>query len=197
MHIRRFGLPGVLGVFLLGLSAWLHHHWVPAQEGLLAQMESANRRARHELNEVASQRLRARQAEASGGAAGALAGAVDVRGLWAITWARLPQDASRVAQQEEVFASAAASGVGVAGAQMSGDWEPWLPAAHPQGLWRQRIAMPVKGSHASLRAWVAHLQRLPAVTIDAVEMQRVDLLGGEVRARISLSLWWRQDRSPP
>lgn len=196
-HIRRFGLPGFIGAFLLSLSAWLHHFWVPGQEGQLAQMESMNRRARHELNEEASQRLKTRETDEDGGAGSALAGATNVRGLWTIAWARLPQDTSRLALQEEVFTSAAASGMGVAGAQMGGAWEPWLPATSPQGLWRQRIAMPVKGSHASLRAWVGRLQRLPAVTIDSIEMQRADLLSGEVRARVSLSLWWRQERAQP
>jgi len=78
---------------------------------------------------------------------------------------------------------------------MRGELAPWVDKAQPQGLWRQRMVMPVQTSYPALRTWVAALLRQPALSIDALDIQRADPMSDQVKAQVTVSLWWRQDRS--
>jgi NAD(P)H-hydrate repair Nnr-like enzyme with NAD(P)H-hydrate epimerase domain len=60
------------------------------------------------------------------------------------------------------------------------------------------MTMPIEGSYASVRAWLAQLLNEPALSIDNVDLQRGDVMSDQVKARVTVSLWWRkQERARP
>lgn len=190
LWLKRLGLPGILGALLCGGAVWVEHEWVPAQLDQASTLESDARRMRHELQQQA--------AKAAEGASQPQARQADLlkspKEAWATLWLGLPDGSQRVALQREVLVSAQEAGLDVATVQYRGQMEPWLDKASPQGVWRQRMIMPIEGSYASVRAWLARLLRQPALSLDALDIQRSDVGSDRVKAQVSVSLWWRQDR---
>lgn len=217
---RRLSWPGALGLLCLIGAAWLHWQTLPQQREALAHTESDTRRLRHELQARAAQAEAAQAASAAASASVVPTVPHDQQAAWAQLWSTLPDASRRAALQQAVFDAAAQSGVPLGGVQMRGDWVSWVPQGLPvravsaarsassaqpdasegnapqgqQGLWRLRLVMPVQAPYPAIRTWLARLLREPALTVDALDIQRGDALSDQVKAQVSVSLWWRQDR---
>lgn len=195
--LRRLGWPGLCGLALLALAAWVHHAWVPAQTEAVAQTESQARRLRHALRERAEAQAAAQRAATEAAAQARIDPQAGPRELWSLLWQALPEADARWRLQQHVLSTAREAAVPLGTVQWRGDWEPWTDPAHPQGLWRQRMSLPVQLPYPVLRTWLSLLLREPALTLDAIEVQRTDPLSPEVKAQVSVSLWWRQERRQP
>jgi hypothetical protein len=183
--IQRLGLVGALGLMLLGASVWGRWIWLPQRQAQVDELGSQVRRTRHELLDV-SQRP---------------AGAVEVLSspdqAWRRLWQALPDASARVALQSKVLQTAQEQGLQVRAVQYQGARAAWS-AREGQVLWRQRMDMPVEGAYPAVKQWMTQLLAEPALAIDAVALQRSDVMGNQVRGRVIVSLWWRQpERSKP
>lgn len=198
--LQRLGLPGVMGAVLLGGALWVEQAWLPEQQARIDALGSDARRLRHELQ----------QAQAAASAAQAGPGQLarqpaSPEAAWSALWAGLPDASQRLALQREVLQSAQAAGLQVPTVQYQGQLEPWLkePATPARsgpeatGLWRQRMSMPVTGSYVAVRAWLARLLREPALSLDALDIQRSDVNSDQVRVQVNVSLWWRHAPASP
>ncbi|MBH2015626.1 MAG: hypothetical protein I8H88_03995 [Burkholderiales bacterium] len=200
--LRQLGVPGVLGAALLLASAWVILSWLPRQHAAVQQTESDTRRLRHELLQRAERaQAEARAAQAVDAQAHAVADAsAPSHALWASLWRDLPDASRRVDLQRAVLVSARDAGIPLASVQWRGEPVAWVDAAQsgapPQGLWRQRLVLPVQASYPAVRTWVSALLREPALSLDSLDIQRSDPLSDQVKAQVSVSLWWRQDRRP-
>ena len=189
--LRQLGWPGLIGAALLLACAWFTQLELPKRHEALAQAESDVRRLRHGLiaratpgSEAATEALRLNEPAQA----------------WASLWTSLPDEGQRMARQARVLDSAAQVGVPLQSVQWQGEAVKWLaPAgadAATSGLWRQRMTMPLQAPYPALRTWLDRLQREPGLTVDAIDIQRDDVQSDQVRAQVSLSLWWRQPASP-
>jgi Tfp pilus assembly protein PilO len=175
---RRMGLLGGMGLLMLVGAAWVHFSALPAQRLAVAQSESDVRQARHKLlaaEPVAATAVSMVQIEQPDQAWQALADG-------------LPDQSRRTALQAEVLATAKAQGLLVQSVKWRGGVESW--ASQPR-LWRQRMQIPVEGRYTAVRQWVDALLKQKALSLDAIELQRADLMGDQVKAQVSVSLWWR------
>jgi hypothetical protein len=179
--LRQWGWPGLIGAALLLACAWFTQLELPRRHEALAQAESDVRRLRHGLIARAT----------PGSAVASEAQSLNEPGqAWASLWSGLPDESQRMARQARVLASAEQVGVPLQSVQWQGEAVKWLaPAgpgsgsdALPSGLWRQRMTMPLQGE--------------PGLTVDAIDIQRSDVQSDQVRAQVSLSLWWRQSAPP-
>jgi hypothetical protein len=181
--LRQLGLPGLVGAGLLLACAWFIEVELPKRREAVAQAESDVRRLRHGLI-------------ARSGAGGEAASAPRQDAppqAWARLWSGLPDESQRLAMQARVLASAAQAGVPLQAIQWQGEAVKWIaPEGAGAGLWRQRMTMPVQAPYPALRTWLDRLQREPALTVDALDIQRADVQSDQVQAQVSLSLWWRQ-----
>lgn len=177
---QRFGLAGLLGVLLLGGSAWVHVVWLPRQHAQIEEWGSQARRTRHELQAAA---------QAQAGSQPDVLSTPDQ--AWQRLWQTLPGADQRVALQSQVLAQARQQGLAVNAVQYLGSKQAW---AVQEGavLWRQRMVMPVEGGYGAVRAWLALLLKEPALSIDSLDLQRSDVMSEQVKARVSVSLWWRR-----
>lgn len=189
--LRQLGWPGLIGASLLLACAWFTQLELPKRHEALAQAESDVRRLRHGLiaratpgSEAATEAHRLHEPAQA----------------WASLWTSLPDEDQRMARQARVLDSAAQVGVPLQSVQWQGEAVKWLAPAGadtaPSSLWRQRMTMPVQAPYPALRTWLDRLQREPGLTVDAIDIQRNDLQSDQVRAQVSLSLWWRQSASP-
>jgi hypothetical protein len=191
--LRQLGWPGLVGAALLMACTWFTQLELPRRHGALAQAESDVRRLRHGLI------ARATPGSETSTEADRLNAPSQA---WASLWSGLPDEGQRMARQARVLDSAAQVGVPLQSVQWQGEAVKWLaPAdadadAAPSGLWRQRMTMPVQAPYPALRTWLDRLQREPGLTVDAIDIQRNDVQSDQVRAQVSLSLWWRQSVSP-
>ncbi len=183
---QRFGLAGLLGVLLLGGSAWVHIVWLRRQHAQIEEWGSQARRTRHELQAAA---------QAQAGSQPDVLSTPDQ--AWQRLWQTLPGADQRVALQSQVLAQARQQGLAVNAVQYLGSKQAW---AVQEGavLWRQRMVMPVEGGYGAVRAWLALLLKEPALSIDSLDLQRSDVMSEQVKARVSVSLWWRRpERARP
>ncbi len=191
LWLRQVGLPGLVGGGLLLACAWFIALELPKRREAVAQAESDVRRLRHGLI-----------ARASSDSEGRSAPLLDEPPqAWARLWSSLPDDSQRLALQARVLASAAQAGVPLQAVQWQGEAVRWIAPegtmdASAAGLWRQRMSMPVQVPYPALRTWLDQLQREPALTVDALDIQRGDLQSDQVQAQVSLSLWWRRSAQP-
>jgi len=181
--LRQLGWPGLLGLLTLAACVWQVQWALPQRRAEVAQTESDTRRLRHEL-------LAKSQAATSVASAPPRD---EPRQAWSRLWASLPDEQQRLALQGRVLASAEQVGVSLPSVQWQGEAVRWVNpgAASASGLWRERMAMPVQTSYPALRSWLDRLQREPALSVDAIDIQRNDLGSDQVRAQVSVSLWWR------
>jgi hypothetical protein len=199
--VKRLGIVGLMGVGLLGASAWARLVWLPAQQHQIDELGSQVRRTRHELVASASQ-----------AASGAGAQSTDVSSTdqaWQVLWDGLPDADKRVSLQSMVLGSAKANGLQISTVQYQGSKAAWSVQGDKAGtkvegkintkvLWRQRMEMPIEGSYPALRQWLATMLKEPALAIDAVEFQRPDVMSDQIKGRVVVSLWWRKpERSKP
>ncbi len=191
--LKRLGWPGLVGVAALAGVLWVERAWLPQQQDQVQQTESDARRLRHELQ------ARADALQAAASAASSASHAIDPkagpRAVWAVLWGGLPDASERLALQAGVLSAAKDAGIALGSVQMRGELSPWLDKNQPQGLWRQRMVMPVQTSYPALRTWLSALLRQPALSIDSLDIQRADPMSDQVKAQVTVSLWWRQDRS--
>ncbi len=193
--LRQWGWPGLVGAALLLACAWFTQLELPRRHEALAQAESDVRRLRHGLIARAT----------PGSAVASEVQSLNEPGqAWARLWSGLPDESQRMVRQARVLASAEQVGVPLQSVQWQGEAVKWLaPAgpgsgsdALPSGLWRQRMTMPLQAPYPALRTWLDRLQREPGLTVDAIDLQRSDVQSDQVRAQVSLSLWWRQSAPP-
>lgn len=185
---QRVGLAGLMGLILLSVAAWVHWSWLPAQRAEVDHMASQARRTRHELLAAATQ---ADQRTTTAGPAVI----ASPEQAWRTLWASLPTAEQRVALQAQVLDKARAQGLNINSVQYQGSRQNWAGQG-TEALWRHRMVMPVDGRHAAVRAWLADMLAEPALSIDSVELQRSDVMSDQVKARVSISLWWRtQDKA--
>lgn len=184
--LQRIGLAGLLGTVLLAGASWVHFVWLPRQQALVDELGSKARGTRHEL-QVAIQ--------AAAGSAPAQISTPDQ--AWQLLWQSLPDAEQRVALQSQVLTQAKQQGLGVNSVQYQGSQQSWA-AQDGAVLWRQRMVMPVEGRYGAVRAWLTQLLKQPALSIDSLDLQRSDVMSDQVKARVSVSLWWRrQDKVRP
>lgn len=189
--LRQLGWAGLIGAALLLACAWFTQLELPKRHEALAQAESDVRRLRHGLI------ARATPGSETSTEADRLNAPSQA---WASLWSSLPDEGQRMARQARVLDSAAQVGVPLQSVQWQGEAVKWLAPAGadtaPSGLWRQRMTMPVQAPYPALRTWFDRLQREPGLTVDAIDIQRNDVQSDQVRAQVSLSLWWRRSASP-
>ncbi|HEX5312079.1 hypothetical protein [Aquabacterium sp.] len=182
---RSLGLPGLVGLALLLGAAWVERQWLPAQQAEVEAKASRVRQLRNSLREHA-----AGQAEQE-----AQPGAVDWARLspdvaWQSVWDTLPDASQRVSLLKAISHSATQLGVNSQSIQYRGGIEAW--SSHQgQALWRQRVAMPIEGRYADVRAWLGTLLGQSALSLDMLELSRSDTSTDSVKGRVSLSVWWR------
>lgn len=186
--LQRLGLAGFMGLALLGGAAWCHWTWLPAQRAEVDQMASQARRTRHGLLAASTQPPSEQDAMRQ-----AAVGSPDQ--AWQLLWQSLPTSDQRVALQAQVLNKARAQDLNISAVQYQGSKQAWA-AQGQEVLWRQRMVMPVDGRHAAVQAWLAELLKEPALSIDSVEVQRGDVMSDQVKARVSVSLWWRRQDKP-
>ncbi|MGH6645585.1 hypothetical protein [Aquabacterium sp.] len=172
--LKRLGLPGLVGLLVLAGAGWGQAVWLPRQQAEAEAQASRARQLRHEL-----------LAADATGAKRAAERVLTPDAAWQSLWSQLPDSSQRTALQSQVLSSARDQGLSLSAVQFKGGPE------GPPGLWRQRLTMPVEGRYADVRAWLALLLSEPALSLDAVDLQRTDVMGDAVKARISVSLWWR------
>ena len=193
LWMKRLGWPGLVGVAALAGVLWVERAWLPQQQAQVQQTASDARRLRHELQ------ARADAVQAAASAASSATQAIDPkagpRAVWAVLWDGLPDASERLALQSGVLSAAKDAGIALGSVQMRGELSPWLDKTQAQGLWRQRMVMPVQTSYPALRTWLSALLRQPALSIDSLDIQRADPMSDQVKAQVTVSLWWRQDRS--
>jgi len=170
---KRLGWPGVLGLALLAGSAWVQWQWLPRQARQAEEQASRIRQWRHELLALDQKGSTPAKPVLSPDEA------------WQAVWWQLPDASRRTALQGLVLGSARDRGLTLSAVQFKGAPE------GPAGLWRQRMTLPVEGRYADVRSWLAQLLSEPALSLDAIDLQRTDVMGESVKARVSVSLWWR------
>lgn len=178
--IRQCGLVGLVGLLLVAAAAWLQWQWMPQQQAVLDEMGSQTRGLRHALRERSERDTAAHQD-------------VQVESpqqAWRVLWEGLPPATQRVSLLAAVLGQAKAQGLSVNGVQYQGQQQPWATQGD-ETLWRQRMVLPVTGRYVQVRAWLDALLREPALSLDALTLQRQDVGEGDVQARVALSLWWR------
>jgi Tfp pilus assembly protein PilO len=176
--LKRLGVLGLMGLGMLAVAAWLHWSAVPAQREAAAQLASDVRQARHALMAIT-----AAKADAP------MQASIDKPDqAWQVLVDGLPDQTQRTKLQSAVLASAKAQGLVVQSVKWRGAAEAW--SASPK-LWRQRMQIPVEGRYTAVRQWVDTLLQQRALSLDAIELQRGDLMTDQVKAQVSLSLWWR------
>jgi hypothetical protein len=186
--LKRVGIVGLTGLSLLAACAWGRFAWLPARQHQIDDLGSQVRHARHEL--LAS-------SQAANGADVSVKTVSSADQAWQVLWDGLPDADKRVSLQSMVLGSARAGGLQVSTVQYQGSRAAWS-AQGGKVLWRQRMEMPVEGSYPALRQWLATLLKEPALAIDAVDIQRNDVMSEQVKGRVVLSLWWRKpERSTP
>lgn len=178
--VQRLGVVGLLGVVLLGASAWAWRAWLPQQRAQIDQLGSQTRRMRHEL-----------QAHLVGAGHPAKQAISSPEQAWQNLWQALPLSDQRLSLQAAVLSSAKSQGLAVNAVQYQGQRMAW--ASHEgEVLWRQRMVMPVEGGYLAVRAWLAQLLTEPALSVDQLDLLRTDVMSDRVKVRVAVSLWWRK-----
>jgi hypothetical protein len=176
----RLGLVGALGLGLLVLAAWGQWAWLPRQQADAAQLASQARGLRHSLLD-----------DSATASPGAYADITQPEQAWQAVWTALPRSDRRTALQSAVLQAARSQGLQLPNVQYQGQREAWAQQGGDT-LWRQRMLMPVQGTKAAVKAWIHALLREPALSVDALNIQRENASSDAVAAQVSVSLWWRQ-----
>lgn len=188
-RLRPLGLPGVLGLALLGVAAWVHWQWLPVQQDEVNAQASRVRHMRATLRQLGERNSTGQAGgDAKSGASALAKLPPDV--AWQTVWDALPDGSQRVSLLQAISHSASKLGVNSQSIQYRGSVESW--SNHQgQALWRQRVAMPVEGRYGDVRAWLGTLLGQSALSLDALELNRSDTTADWVKGRVSLSVWWR------
>lgn len=173
---QQLGLPGWVGVALLLLAAWGEWSALPALH--------------HEIDRAAQETHRIRQAVQQG-SIGAQAQATPEQAVAALM-ARLPTPEQRSAVLAGILEAARAQQLTIDSMQLhqTADRIEGGPEARGAGVSRQQIDLPIKGSYPQIRAWLVNLlQEQSALSLDDLQLKRIDAQTDQLDARVSLSLW--------
>jgi hypothetical protein len=176
---QRLGMPGRLGLCLCCLALVV---WVGA---LPVQHRQVDELAAH--NDWLHQRLAALSAPdtaTEGAPQGGSAAAGDARALWTQVWQALPWTTEAGTRQASLLRAAAD--------QVS---EP-VSFTHERvtalpGLTRWRLSVSTTAPWSQQMQWMTHVLAQPAVSIDAVHLQREQPHDAVWHLRLGLSLWTR------
>lgn len=185
--LGQLGWPGLTGLLMLAVTAWGVWQVLPASQASLEDDEAQVVHLRRQLlvlSQAAEARQRPQQARlpVEDETTPAL-----VRDTWARAWAALPTRADAVARQGAVLAQAGTLGVVVPTVQYRGAALNTLPS-----VWRQQMVLPVEAPYPALRSWLGAVLQDRAVSLDALDVVRTDPMGDQVKARVALSVWWRE-----
>lgn len=176
--LAALGLPGVLGLALLALAAWMHWGETPLEAQALAEQQDQIRLLREQLQ------------RSTDGQSSAKTEAIDTQAAWQRFWQALPDAQQGSRQQESILAKARQRGVVLGGVQFQGEAVPGLPQ-----VWRQRMTMPVQATYPALRLWMTDVLNAPdsgaVISLDALDLSRDDVMSPELKARVVWSIWWR------
>ena len=179
----QLGVPGWVGLVLcIGAAA--------AWSGLLPQ-------ARSEVDDQKQRAMLLREqlgrgsTVAQGASSPELPVAKRAQDAWAHWWRALPDREQGMRMQADVLAAAKAHGVLTQSVQFQGAPMKALPM-----VWRQQMSLPAEGSYPALRAWLAQLNSQKALSIDSLDINRADPMSDQVKARVTVSLWWRVPALP-
>jgi hypothetical protein len=185
--LDKLGWPGLVGLLMLGIAVWTSWQVMPAMQAELDESEAQALHLRGQLQSGA-------QALASSKAPVGRAPAIDeltpalLRDTWGRTWASLPPKADAVARQGAVLAQASTLGVTVPTVQYRGGALTSLPS-----VWRQQMVLPVEASYPALRAWLGTVLQDKSISLDALDVVRADPMSDQIKARVALSVWWREE----
>lgn len=189
--LAGLGWPGITGLLMGAIGAWGAAQMLPAWRASVDEDEAQVAHLRHQLQQQTKAHARA---DASTKASKAEVPVPDeitpplVRETWSRTWAALPTGADAVARQSAVLSQATERGVAVPNVQYRGAALSTLPS-----VWRQQMVLPVEAPYPALRAWLGAVLQDRAVSLDALDVVRADPMGEQVKARVALSVWWRQE----
>ena len=186
-HARQLGWPGGVGLLLLCLAVLAHTQWLPAMAQTEQDLAQQVRRTRHELKAKTD----TDGANAQAGDAASAPQPQSPQAVWQAAWQALPSDAEQRRMLALISRAAEQHQLSVPSIQYSGQDEAWSKQAD-QVLWRQRVSMPVEGRYADIRAWLARLLDQSHISLDSLDLTRVDTASDGVRAQVQLSLWWRR-----
>jgi len=185
--LGMLGLPGFLGIALLLLAAWFYWGEAPLEAQALQAQTNAVNDMRAQLSQQSSS-----QDQAEDQADKTQAKSLSVDAAWPAAWQALPAfgHGSETEPQAAILAMAKRQGVLAGSVQFQHDSVAALP-----GLQRQRLVLPVQATYPALRAWLQAVMQAPgwghAVSLDALDISRKDVMSDAIEARVSLSLWWR------
>lgn len=181
--LGMLGLPGFLGIALLILSAWFYWGEAPLEaQALQAQTDAVND-MRAQLSQQSSSQAPADKKQVQ---------SLSVDAAWPAAWQALPafSHGGETEPQAAILAMAKRQGLLAGSVQFQHDSVAALP-----GLQRQRLVLPVQATYPALRAWLQAVMLAPgwghAVSLDALDISRKDVMSDAIDARVSLSLWWR------
>lgn len=185
------GWPGLVGLLMGAAGAWGAWQVLPAWLASVDEDEAQVMHLRRQLHHQASLAAGVNAAQPSSEPQVPKPDEVTpalVRDTWARAWAALPTGADAVARQGTVLSLAGERGVAVPTVQYRGGALSALPS-----VWRQQMVLPVEASYPALRAWLGAVLQDRAISLDALEVVRADPMGEQVKARVALSVWWRQE----
>lgn len=185
--LARLGWPGLTGLLMLGIALLGHWQVMPEMQAALDEDEAQALHLRGQLQSGAAALMSAKASVRSAPVADELTPAL-LRDTWGRTWASLPPRAEAVARQGAVLTQASTLGVVVPTVQYRGGALPSLPS-----VWRQQMVLPVEASYPALRAWLGAVLQDKAISLDALDVVRSDPMNDQVKARVALSVWWRED----
>lgn len=166
---HRWRWPGVIGVVCVAAAAWVHAVVLP-------EMAEQQMRAGHDLAQAERQAERRRNA---GATAAPLAPSQRFR-------AAFPPAGERHDRLAALVSLAALHGMAAPRIDLR-----WLPG---EPLARYEITMSVVAGYADLRAFLsAALASDPALSLDALQLRRVDVAAPQVEAELRWSLHLRDD----
>jgi hypothetical protein len=185
--LDSLGWPGLVGLLMLGIAAWAAWQVMPAMRADLDESEVQALHLRGHLLAGAKALAVSKASVSSAPVIDELTPAL-LRDTWGRTWASLPPKADAVARQGVVLSQASTLGVTVPTVQYRGGALTSLPS-----VWRQQMVLPVEASYPALRAWLGAVLQDKAISLDALDVVRSDPMSDQVKARVALSVWWREE----
>lgn len=178
--LARLGVPGLLGLCLMATALGVWGLMVPAARQALAEQQDQVDHVRDQLKALS----------APGMAPASLATQSDQ--AWHTLWGALPEEVDGSALTADVLAAAQRQGVALGAVQFTAD-----PLQGLDAVGRQRLVLPVEASYPALRSWLVEVLRHPSISLDALEVSRDQVMSDQVRARVTLSLWWKKRPAVP
>lgn len=170
--LRRLGSAGVLGIgVLLACAGFWASALKPAREEIAAQR-------------LALERLRSRSLYQPASAGGR---AEELRRFYNL----FPPVERLIDELQRLHRMASAAGLELAQGE-------YRLERRPSGLWAYRIALPVRGSYAQLRAFLgALLKDLPVASVEGLRFGRKHAAETELEAQVRVTLYVRPSAEQP